>query len=153
MIRWAEAADVAETIAQIQYRAVREGPSLYAEAQRAAWVSAPPPTDALAARLAPARCALYWREEVAVGVMTLSPGGYIDMAFILPEHQGTGVFRALYAAVEQAARAQNETELWTFASLMAQPAFRAVGFSVIHHEKVERLGETLSRARMEKQLK
>jgi putative acetyltransferase len=152
MIRWAEPVEAAETVAWLQYRAVREGPSLYSEAQRAAWVATPHPPEALSARLRAARVALFLREGLAVGVMTFSPGGYIDMAFILPKHQGTGVFRALFDAVEARACAASEQRLWTFASLMAEPAFRAVGFSVIHRETVDRAGVMLPRARMEKVL-
>jgi putative acetyltransferase len=84
--------------------------------------------------------------------MTLSPGGTIDITFILPEHQGKGVFRTLFEAVEGQGRAARQGRLWTFASLMAEPAFRAVGFSVIHRETVERAGVKLPRARMEKVL-
>lgn len=152
MIRWFAAPDAAEAIAQIQYRAVREGPSLYTAAQRAAWVSAPHPAASLAERLKDARAVLFRRGAEDVGCMTLSPGGYIDMAFILPAHQGTGVFRGLYTALEQHAMHRGEPRLWTFASLMAQAPFQAVGFRVINHETVERAGQYLPRAQMEKLL-
>ena len=152
MIRWFAAPDAVETIAQIQYRAVREGTSPYTEAQRAAWVRDPHPPDALAARLRDARVVLFRRGAEDVGCMTLSPGGYIDMAFILPAHQGTGVFRALYEALEAQALRDREPRLWTFASLMAQAPFQAAGFRVIRHETVERAGEYLQRAEMEKVL-
>lgn len=152
MIRWVTPAEGAAPLARIQYLAVRTGPSLYSQAQRRAWVEAPADPDALAERLQGARVALFRGGADDVGVMTLSPGGLIDMAFVLPAHQRSGVFRALITAVEHAARQANEGCLWTFASLMAQPAFRAAGFSVIHHETVVRSGVTLPRARMEKGL-
>jgi putative acetyltransferase len=152
MIRWAKSRDVAGIIAEIQYRAVREGPSHYSQAQRMAWVPTPHPTEKLAARLGASRTALFAREGVDVGCMTLADGGYIDMAFILPVHQGTGVFRALFEALQAEARKRRMIRLHTHASLMAQPAFRAAGFRVIQHETIERAGETLPRAEMEKLL-
>ena len=152
MIRWYAAPDIAETIAEIQFRAVREGPSQYTEAQRVAWVAEPHPANALGARLKDARAVLFRRGDEDVGCMTLSPGGYIDMAFILSAHQGTGVFRALYTALEAQAVNAREPRLWTFASLMAQAPFQAMGFRVINHETVERAGEMLRRAEMEKVL-
>ena len=54
--------------------------------------------------------------------------------------------------LEATARAEWEPRLWTHASLMAQPAFAALGFAVIQHETVARAGQTLSRAQMEKPL-
>ncbi|WP_366874569.1 GNAT family N-acetyltransferase [uncultured Roseobacter sp.] len=71
----------------------------------------------------------------------------------MPGHQGTGLFRKLYDHIEQWARGRREPRLWTHASLMAQPAFRAMGFLVIHHETVVRDGQSLARAEMEKRLK
>ncbi|WP_299826501.1 GNAT family N-acetyltransferase [uncultured Roseobacter sp.] len=151
MIRWATPQD-ADALAQVFYMAVRDGPSPYTEAQREAWLPAPPGGSDWAARLAAVHIAV---AEVAcrpVGFMTVEPGGYIDLAFILPAHHGTGLFRKLYGHVERWAREAGETRLWTHASLMAQPAFRAMGFSIIHHETVERSGESLTRAKMEKML-
>ncbi len=152
MIRWAEAADVASVISTVQYRAVREGRSAYTEAQRAAWIPEPHPPKKLAEHLTETSVAIFSKGACDVGVMTLAPGGYINMAFILPDHQGTGVFRALLEATEERARVWGEAKLSTHASLMAQPAFQAMGFQAIHHETVERAGEQLSRALMEKPL-
>ncbi|MEM6887526.1 MAG: GNAT family N-acetyltransferase [Pseudomonadota bacterium] len=153
MIRWERAADVASSIASIQFQSVREGQSLYSDAQRQAWIAEPHSAQALATRLADAVAVLWDSDRQDVGVLTLSPGGYIDMAFVRPAHQRQGVFRGLFSALEIKARKAGETRLWTHASLMAQPAFQSVGFSVIHHEEIERAGVFLSRAKMEKVLK
>lgn len=93
----------------------------------------------------------------AVGLMSLEPGGYIDYAFIRPEAQGSGLFRQLFAWVEEYALGPElveggETRLWVHASLMAQPAFAAVGFALVEHEVVQIGGESFERARMEKVL-
>lgn len=152
MIRWARAQD-ADNLGQVFYAAVREGPSPYTEAQRAAWMDQPPQGADWAAHLAPLEVAVAEDHKgAAIGFMSVEPGGYIDRAFILPAHHGTGVFRKLYDHIEGWARNAGEARLWTHASLMAQPAFRAMGFSIIHHETVERNGESLTRAKMEKTL-
>lgn len=152
MIRWAEPEDE-RALAEVLYAAVHEGPSLYTKAQRAAWVPHFPECQAWAARLAPLQVAVAEAGHEIVGFMALGPDGYVDLAFVRPAHQGTGVFRRLYQPIEAQARQAAEPRLWTHASLMAQPAFQAVGFSIIEHETVQRAGESLQRAKMEKTLR
>ena len=88
----------------------------------------------------------------AAGFMSLAPEGYIDFAFIRPDAQGTGLFRRLFAMIEDKARSQNEPRLWTHASLMAEPAFAAMGFTVIERQVVQIGNEHFKRAMMEKPL-
>ncbi|WP_373475009.1 hypothetical protein [Sphingorhabdus sp.] len=52
--------------------------------------------------------------------------------------------------IEEKARSQDEPRLWTHASLMAQPAFAALGFTVIEHQVVQIGDQHLDRAIMEK---
>ncbi len=92
------------------------------------------------------------RGETVLGFMSIEPGGYIDFAYIRPEGQGSGLFRKLFNAVEAHAADAGETELSTHASLMAQPAFAGMGFTVDFHETVEVAGQKLARARMVKPL-
>jgi putative acetyltransferase len=87
-----------------------------------------------------------------VGFMSLAPDGYIDFAYIRPEAQGTGLFRRLFNKVEAHARAAHEPRLWAPTSLMAQPAFAAVGFSITEHQVVPIGDQDLKRAYMEKPL-
>jgi GNAT superfamily N-acetyltransferase len=68
------------------------------------------------------------------------------------EAQGTGLFRRLFNSVEAHARAAHEPRLWVHASLMAQPAFAAVGFSITEHQVVQIGDQDLKRAYMEKPL-
>ena len=150
-IRQATEGDAA-ALSDVFFRAVREGPSPYSAAQRAAWVPEPPAAARFAERLARKFVVLSGDAGAVTGFMTLEAGGYIDLAFILPAARGCGTFGALYAAVEAEARVWEEARLWTHASLMAQPAFAARGFVVMHHETVERAGQSLACARMEKHL-
>lgn len=153
MLRWADPAQDAAPLAMLFFKAVRTGDSPYTEAERHAWLPKVPDPEQFAHRLGQKEVAVCEADGAPVGFMSLEPGGYIDLAFILPEHQGTGVFRRLLDRIERQARQQGEPRLWTHASLMAQPAFRAMGFLVIQHETVERAGESLRRAEMEKVLK
>lgn len=105
-----------------------------------------------AARLEGQVIAIARDETRFVGFMSLAAQGYIDFAYIRPEAQGSGLFRRLFAMIEDKARSQNEPRLWTHASLMAQPAFAAVGFAVVERQLVEIGGESLQRAKMEKLL-
>ena len=134
------------------FAAVREGPSPYTQAQRAAWVPAPREGAAWTERLSAQHVVVAEGEDGPLGFMSLAKGGYVDLAYVVPHARGTGLFRRLYEAVEAEARARGETRLTTHASLMAEPAFAAVGFAVTAREVVEIAGERLARAAMEKRL-
>lgn len=146
---WATPADHAE-LADVLFDAVRNGPSKYTQAQRAAWMPERRSGPEWEARLAAKNIAIGREGARILGLMSIEPGGYIDFAFIRPEAQGTGLFRALFDMVEARARAAHEPRLWVHASLMAQPAFAAVGFSVTEHQVVQIGGQDFKRALMEK---
>ena len=150
-LNWATPTDY-DNLADIVFDAVRNGPSKYTQAQRAAWVPERRGGEEWAARLEGQVIAIARDETRAVGFMSLAHEGYIDFAFIRPEAQGSGLFRRLFAKIEDKARCQNEPRLWTHASLMAEPAFAAVSFAVVERQLVEMGGESLERAKMEKAL-
>ena len=150
-LNWATPTDHAD-LADVIFDAVRNGPSKYTEAQRAAWVPVRRSGEEWDARLAGQVIAIARDGGRAVGLMSLAPEGYIDFAFIRPEAQGTGLFRRLFGMIEDKALSQNEPRLWTHASLMAQPAFAAVGFTVVEHQIVQIGDEHFERAMMEKLL-
>lgn len=142
----------ADALGRIMYDAIQNGRGSYDAAQRNAWLNAPNAGTAWAARLSAQQV---WVAEASgrpVGFITLWSGGHVDLAFVAASAQGSGVFSALYHALEAAAVAQRVVRLWTHASVMAQPVFEAKGFHVIRHETVERCGATLARAEMEKTL-
>lgn len=146
---WATPTDF-DDLGDIVFDAVRNGPSKYTDAQRAAWVPVRRGGPEWAVRLKGQVIAIARDETRAVGFMSLAAQGYIDFAFIRPEAQGSGLFRRLFIMIEEKARSQNEPRLWTHASLMAEPAFAAVGFMVVERQIVELGGESLQRAKMEK---
>lgn len=150
-IRMSQSQD-ADALGQVMYDAIHSGASRYTAAQRAAWQSTPNSGAKWAERLAEQDVWLAEEDGNARAFLTLRKDGYVDMAFVRGDAQGRGLFRRLYDHLEAAALVQGHRRLWTHASLMAQPAFLAVGFHVIRHESVARHGETLDRAEMEKPL-
>lgn len=150
-LRLAEPADF-DALGQVMFDAIHTGPTHYTEAQSRAWAPTPRVGEDWAARLAGKQIVMAERGLHVLGFMTIEPGGYIDFAYIRPTAQGSGLFRQLYREVENCARQAGETELSTHASLMAQPAFAAMGFEVDFHETVDIDGQSLPRARMTKTL-
>ena len=151
LFRVAEPADY-DALGALMYDAIHNGPTRYTKAQSLAWTPAPRRGPDWHKRLSQKYVLLAEDAGTVSGFMTLEPGGYLDFAYIRPEAQGTGLFRALFDQLFDRARAAGETEISTHASLMAQPAFTAMGFIVDHHETVEIDGQTLARARMIKPL-
>jgi putative acetyltransferase len=150
-LSWATSADYND-LADVMFDAVRNGPSKYTEAQRAAWVPVRRGGEEWAARLDRQVIAIARDAGRVIGFMSLERGGYIDFAYIRPEGQGAGLFTRLFAPIEAKAVAERELRLWTHASLMAQPAFAAVGFVVVMREVVQIGDEHFERAKMEKAL-
>ncbi len=145
--RWASPADYSE-LGEVMFRAVRYGPSLYSDAQRAAWVAEPRQGEEWNARLAKQDIALAQWDENITGFMSLEAEGYIDFVYILAEHQGTGLFRKLFGMIHAHARTQGATQLWTHASLMARPAFAAMGFAIAEKENIALNGQNFERFKM-----
>ncbi|MEL6665965.1 MAG: GNAT family N-acetyltransferase [Pseudomonadota bacterium] len=141
-----------DTLGQVMFDAIHNGPTKYTDAQSNAWAPAPRSGPDWADRLSQKDVIIAERGGDALGFMSIEPGGYIDFAYIRPSAQGSGLFRKLFSDVEHRAKASSETELSTHASLMAQPAFAAMGFNVDFHETVEVDGQQLARARMIKTL-
>ena len=150
-LTWSTPTDHAE-LADVMFDAVRNGPSKYTDVQRAAWVPERRRGVEWESRLAAKDIAIGRDGDRIVGFMSIEGGGYIDFAFIRPDAQGSGQFRRLFELVEARARAANEARLWVHASLMAQPAFAAVGFSVVEHQNVQIGDQDFQRAMMEKPL-
>lgn len=141
-----------DTLGEVMFDAIHHGPTMYTKPQSKAWAPEPRRGTAWAERLSGKTVILAERDETVLGFMSIEPGGYIDFAYIRPSAQGSGLFRKLFEDVQARAQAAGESELSTHASLMAQPAFEAMGFDVEYHETVRVNGESLDRARMTKTL-
>jgi len=136
-------------LGELMFDAVRNGPSPYTEAQRAAWVPAPRSGKAWHERLSPQTIVLEEHGGEIRGFMTLRDDGYIDFAYIRPACRGEGLFRRLFDEVRRIAVARSDERLWVHASLMAQPAFSAMGFQITRRETVEIGDQFLDRFEME----
>lgn len=139
-----------DVIADVMFDAVRNGGSKYTEEQRRAWVPQPRSGLDWNERLESQTILVATRSGKIVGFMSLAANGYIDLAFVRPFAQRTGVFRVLYQAIEKLAQENEETRLWVHASLMAQPAFDTMGFTITKRETVVIGDQALDRFEMEK---
>jgi len=148
-IRWATQSDYNQ-LGHIMFDAVRNGQSLYNEAQRAAWMPTPRAGIDWENRLAKQSIIIEENSTQINGFMSLLPDGYIDFAYIRPSVQRSGMFRRLYDKIEYQALDTHTDRLWTHASLMARPAFSAMGFIVTNNQNVELNGQTFNRFKMEK---
>ena len=150
-IRWATAAD-SDLLADIMFDAVRNGESPYSEEQRAAWVRAPRSGPEWSERLQGQDIILAEQDGRGVGFVSLADGGYVDFAYIRPQAQHTGLFRQLLMHIVNRAIEKGAPLLWTHASLMAEPAFERLGFSVRKRERVHIGNQSFDRCEMEKSL-
>ena len=119
-----------EALGEVMYAAVRNGPSRYTPAQQVAWVPEPRRGTAWDARLSGQTIMVAEAGSEVIGFMTLAPPDYVDAI----------------------AREDRQSRLTVHASLMARPAFAAVGFAVTAPEEVELRGESFKRFAMEKRL-
>lgn len=135
------------------HRAVREGARhRYDDAQVAAWAPKAPEGPAWEARLEGADTVVAIEGADRVGFMNVDARGYLDLAFVVPEHMGQGVADMLYAVLESRARARGTEKLTTQASLLAEPFFARHGWRVVRPQEVEIGGVVLKNAWMEKPL-
>ena len=149
--RWADAGDY-NTLAELMFDAVHSGDSPYDEQQRRAWLPAPRSGWEWEERLSSQDIIVAEMDGQAVGFMSLAAQGYIDFAYIRPKAQHSGLFRQMFERIEDRALARGDLRLWVHASLMAQPAFAAVGFANSRSELVQLGTEQLERFEMEKGL-
>lgn len=149
--RWGLPRD-AVALGAVMFDAVRHGPSRYTHSQRMAWVPAPRRGADWSARLAPQRIRVAEVYGRIVGFMSLLPADYIDFAYIRPGWRGGGLFRRLSTDIEREALRQGAKSLHTHASMMACPAFRAVGFRIVRDETIPLRGEMFRRYEMTKPL-
>ena len=150
-IRWASASDT-DLLADIMFDAVRNGESRYTEQQRAAWVPVRRSGPEWVARLQSQDIVVAEQDGRAIGFVSLAEGGYVDFAYIRPEAQHTGLFRQLLSRIVERAIEKREPLLWTHASLMAEPAFAKLGFTIRKRERVHIGDQAFNRCEMEKTL-
>jgi len=152
-IRRFEPAD-APSVCEIYYRSVREvASSKYDRAQTEAWAPRIPDPVAWLERLCEYETFVADNAAgEAVGWISMSAAGYIDMLFCLPEATRCGVAGQLYSAVEGAAVERGLPRLTAHASLLAESFFAKRGWTVDERETSVRNGVAIPRAAMSKTL-
>ena len=133
--------------AAVFFRAVREGAArAYDAAQREAW--APDGPEEGPDRLLDQWCLVAERDGRVAGFMAITPEGYLDMAFVLPEEMRRGTAGRLYDALLAQARAAGLSRLTVHASHLARPFLERRGWLVDAPERVTRNGQHLDRFAM-----
>ncbi|MEX5597923.1 N-acetyltransferase family protein [Pseudophaeobacter sp. C1-32P7] len=103
----------------------------YTPAQCAAWSPEEAPADVIWRRAKDGR--QIWvaadQDDVAQGFIELEPDGHIDCFYIAPDHAGTGIGAALYAALVEEARRRGLDSLYVEASEAARRFFLRQGFT------------------------
>ncbi|MEN8665594.1 MAG: GNAT family N-acetyltransferase [Polycyclovorans sp.] len=87
-----------------------------------------------------------------LGFIAYTDDGHIDLLYTAPGTPRRGVATALYRAAEAALRGCGVRELYTEASLVAQPFFVVQGFCVVEEQQVERRGVKFRRFAMRKRI-
>ncbi|SDM03747.1 GNAT family N-acetyltransferase [Maricaulis salignorans] len=152
VLRRGERSDIA-ALTRVFYRAVREGAGPeYSTEQRAAWAPAPPEVEAWDKRLTPQAVFVAELDGAVIGFMSVKSDGYIDLAFVDPEHIGHGVAQLLYDRLEAHARETGMERLYSDASARARILFERQGWTVEAAQKPMIRGVELHNYRMSKAL-
>lgn len=131
--------------------AVRElGAAHYDAAQRAVWAAAADDPQGWSGRMADESVLLAEQGAALLGLIAWRADGYIDMLYVAPAAARRGVARTLHTVCEQRLRAAGCAELFTDASLVAQPFFLDQGYELVAREVVRRGAVELPRARLRK---
>ena len=124
--------------------------SYYDAAQREAWAPAVIDRAQWQTRLASLELLIAEDAQVIAGFIGFSLGGHIDLLSCAPRYTRRGVATALYTAAETRLRTVGAHELFTEASLVAQPFFAGRGFSVQQAQTVMRGAVKVPRMLMHK---
>ena len=143
----------ADQLGAVFFAAVHDGAAGFYDAdQRRAWAPEAPAGADWAARLTAQQTVVARVAGKPVGFMTLDAQGYIDLAFVAPGHQRTGIGGRLYARIEALARDAGIERLHAQASYLVRGLFEQQGWRVLREQQVYRAGVTLTNFVMEKGL-
>jgi putative acetyltransferase len=129
--------------------AVRNGTApFYTLEQAMAWAPSDTLEDWLPPRLADGTTWLAEAEGAVAGFLTTTPSGHIDLFFVRPRWQGTGLAAILYDAFAAWAADRGLTHLTTNASHLARRFLEPRGWTVVEGETAMRNGVELKRWKM-----
>ena len=85
-----------------------------------------------------------------LGFAELEPDGHIDRFYCHSKHQSCGIGTSLMNEIENTARANEISRLYTEASITARPFFERRGFETLAERQVEIRGVALTNFAMQK---
>jgi len=88
------------------------------------------------------------REEKIIAYADIQADGYIDHFYCHHESQRQGVGSALFATLENEARENGISEMYSNVSITARPFFEAMGFSVEQEQVIQIQNQKLKNYRM-----
>ncbi len=142
-----------EAVATVYRDAVEaQAPAGYSEAQIRLWASYPNGGDEFRALLAQGGALVCEVDGKVVAFGQLAPSHHIPFLYCNPRHTRRGLASAIYAKLEQAARAAGAARISTEASHIGRLFFEQQGFMVVQAEKLVRLGVAFERFKLEKPL-
>jgi len=122
----------------------------YSQPERDAWANSPTADGLETAMLSGDTVVAQNRSGQMIGFMTLGPDGYLDFAYVLPDHIGTGLSDCLYDEIEDIATTRRYAVLSCEASLLSRSFLQRKGWHVVARQTVVRDGVGLTNFRMEK---
>ena len=143
----------AAALARIFYHAVHVGTAnYYTVQQRRAWAPQQPDAATWVRRLDGLITRVAVEGDAALGFMSARADGYLDLAFVDPNHACRGVGRAVLASLESEMRENGVALLTTEASLAARGFFLRRGWCDLAQQTVVKNGVSLSNWCMNKRL-
>ncbi|MGH7995040.1 MAG: GNAT family N-acetyltransferase [Opitutaceae bacterium] len=92
-------------------------------------------------------------DQSLAGFTDLEASGHLDMMYVHPEFQRLGVATALLQSLEDTARSQGLSRIFTESSVTARPLLERRGFHVVTPQVAESGGQRFANFSMEKLLK
>jgi putative acetyltransferase len=124
----------------------------YTEAQVNAWAPYVPEPAHWQKRSLSRQIFVADEEGTIVGFAEFETNGHIDCFYCHHAYQGRGVGRQLLQRIEQEARSLHLPQLFTEASITAQPFFLRMGFHTLQMNRLIRRGVELTNFSMAKEL-
>lgn len=116
--------------AQVFFDAVMHGTAAhYSLAQRQAWAGPAPDPEGWRHKFSGINGVAADQDGRLIGFMTLDQQGYIDLAFVSPDHAGRGVGRQLYTVIKSQARQNGLACLTTEAQRTGATVLRSHGLA------------------------
>lgn len=124
--------EYAHQIANLFYDTIHQVCSQdYTKDELNVWAPTPVDYERWARRLERTRPVVALEDQTVLGFGELEKDGHIDCFYIHKDHQRSGIGRDLMNRIEETAKINGCSKLFSEVSITAKPFFLAMGFSVI----------------------